>query len=773
MTHRRTGLVSILRRAVPGLLITAVGLALAAQPAAAQVDGISYTLTPVYNPVYWDPELGLSNTELWGGRLGYNLGRRVSLTGYYMGRDGVSTRLTGLGLTDLQGDPLVDQQIDVLNYGADLVFNMGSGPITAFVKGGGGILQLTPEMSERVRTVNLKLGGGFRFGIDRFHVMVYAEDSAVRLDRYDLAVPSQAGFPDDPDQNSLRHTLSLGLGVDIRLGGRTGGRSVNETDAAFDRSFERGLTGLSIPVEVFGGRLNYNEKLALASQDLVGLRSGLDFGRFFGLRLYYWRGLEDGLDDTAPVQSWGGEARFNLSGGEGALPYLVGGVGQLDYLAGFVDENGEPRSDRSMLIFGGGLAFTVSDRFKFDASARNHLFSDDDLTGASSPSDLYSNWMLGASVSFNLFGGAPDGRKGFFGDPGPLAAPVAASPQAASSGSAPDATGEATPADVAGVAGAGVAATSTTPGASVPDTARVAEDGSTLASGVLRNYQGSQFVTLPVPVEGEIYIRYGQAGGVDIQSRNLSTTPPVVSTSVVAPAATPLVADSTADSTSAEAMRQVVRDELAASGATATGITAADLAAMETRLNARIDQSVSTSLAAAGITGAAAGAATQGTDTPGAGADTPYAEGAAPDSSRQDSGWALRGSRIYAGADVDDPTQFLVGGRLNLGRFIKPLPFDLMPEATFGWGDSLTTSYLALNLLLKLGDNPKSVNVYLVGGFGLLLVKPENGASTSDGVFSPGAGLSVPLGKLRVFGEYQGLDWFDRNRVLVGFRLGR
>ena len=106
---------TLLRRGFAAFLAPAILIPVMTSPAPAQVDGVSYTLTPTVNVLRWDGESGLEDTELLGGRLSYNLGRHVSLQGYYMGRNNVETMLSNLSLRDGDGAPIVDRRVDILN----------------------------------------------------------------------------------------------------------------------------------------------------------------------------------------------------------------------------------------------------------------------------------------------------------------------------------------------------------------------------------------------------------------------------------------------------------------------------------------------------------------------------------------------------------------------------------------------------------------------------------------------------------------------------------
>lgn len=467
------------RRPVPACGLLLAVAVLAAAPVAAQVGGVSYTLSPTYNIVRWDEKLGLEDTELYGGRLGMNFGRYFGLQGYYLTRSNVNSEVGKLGFQDGAGAPLLDREFDLENYGADLVLSLSRGPIIPFVKAGGGVLRLDGTGTDPLSQINLKVGGGVRFGISRMQAEVYVEDSAFRIDRTRLgtAVHDTPPVPADPEANDLRHNLSLGAGLTFFLGGQDS-RGETELDRAIADRYQSGLRGLSVLIEPFVGRVDFDDKVGLPNQELIGLRSGLDLGRLVGIRGYYWRGVNKDFDDTQDVQSYGGEAQFNLSAGRGAVPYVVAGVGQLDFMDDFRDPQGMPRDDKTMLILGGGVGFTVGSRLRLDVSARDYILSEAvPAEDVATTDELFSNWMFSAGIRFSLGGGG--------GQPRPLpaepAVPLSAAPptaEASPAAGAPDTTAPAAPAP-----GEAPAPTETTvTGGELPPT---------------RNYQGDRIIAIP------------------------------------------------------------------------------------------------------------------------------------------------------------------------------------------------------------------------------------------------------------------------------------
>jgi hypothetical protein len=724
----------------PNRLIPALVLSLALVGAAplsivdrahAQPEGVSYTFTPTYNVVQWSDEIGLDDTELYGGRLGISFGRMVSLQGFYLTRDDVRTRLATLD-PPLVGEDVADRKLDVSNYGVDVTLNLGAGRVVPFLRGGGGVLSFNPAQGDAIRQIAMKAGGGMRFGFRRFQAEVFAEDSAFRIDRLQLVEPPAGwGFPPDRDADRIRHNLSMGAGLTFFLGGTRESR-LSETDRALLDRYRQGLSGLSIPVEPFAGRLDFHEDLALDNQYLIGLRTGFDFGRLFGLRGYYWRGVNDDFDKTVPIQSWGGEARFNLNSGQGAVPYIVTGVGQLDFMDDFCQACGPAPDDKTMLILGGGLGFRLSDRFEMDISARDHILSANDLDDTSRPDDLLSNWMFGASVRFSLGGGSAQGQRPLFGK-------------------TDDASTDAVRMDVE------------TDVDKAPEPAREEQIEKVIleapAQGSAVGYASERMIMFPVPTEGEIYIRYGTPGGVSIESRSVtgeSAAPDTLTSAAAPPSMTPPVPPASAAAPDLDAIRRIIRDELRRAGVIReSGEAAPEVQWIEkdgTSAPRRIvfEEPASSSADEADVESAE----DDGDGQAGAGDKEPTSY------------------RVYTGLGLDDPTEFVIGARVNLGPISGNSPFRFVPEVALGLGSDLTTYLLAGNLqlpLLNLGGSHQW-SPYASAGLGLLKVE-GGGESDTDLTVNFAVGLDARFGAWAPFLEYQGVRGFDVNRLLVGIRF--
>jgi hypothetical protein len=749
------------RSRFPAALAALVALLVAATaPSLAQIPGSSYTLSPTYDLLRWDDELGLEDTELYGGRLGLNLGHYIAVTGFYRGRNDVPTRLRATGLPGVM-DALHDQEFDLSEYGGEVTLRLGSGNIVPFLRGGGGILALDGDDGQRLRQIAVRAGGGFQFGIDRWNAEVYAGDDAFRLDRSRLGTPVEGVEPPiDEDARKIRHNLALGAAVNFTFGGDPRIETAYEaTDRGVEHRLRRGLRGLSIPVEPFVGRLEFHDDLALEDQELFGLRAGADLGPYVGLRGFYWRGASDDLDRTEPIEGWGGEAQFNLNAGGGAVPYLLGGVAQIDFKDEYRDRDGERPADRTALVLGGGVSLRLSERLRLNASVRDYITSDADREEIARADQLHSNWLFGASLGFNLFGDA-DHRGARPMEPAPRteAAPVAPLPPVDVAAAAPaDSRDPVPPAEVATPAAPGRIER---PEPVVVDTALVAP------SPAPRNYAGERVISIPVPIEGELYVRYGPAGAVRIESRTGGA--PAPGAAATPPHGAPVGAARSLESASSDAARDagapaagvneaevrgILREELARRDAEATDAATSPVVARLDRIERRLE--ALTAEPEAAVRSSSAGTWT--------------------DESSDPYHWEARDLVVYTGANLDEPEQGLIGGRLNLGPVSRNSSFDFVPEVALGFGSDVTSVLVAGNLQWSMRDvrDAGTWSPFLFVGAGFLHFGEDQPGRNAglDITLNAGYGLQARFGNLTGFAAHQGVDLFDLNRLLAGVRV--
>lgn len=157
---------------------------------------------------------------------------------------------------------------------------------------------------------------------------------------------------------------------------------------------------------------------------LWGVRGSVDFGPYFSLQPFYaWANEIEPRDDLDPLegdpstwdlQTYGADAMINLGRGP-FVPFLKGGGGILR-----IDPDGEDRTDRIVLRYGGGIRFGLGERIGAELTAErwntkiSESFVDDAVDDDDFPDDgRVGQWVYGAGVRIPL--GADFDDSGFRG----------------------------------------------------------------------------------------------------------------------------------------------------------------------------------------------------------------------------------------------------------------------------------------------------------------------------------------------------------------------
>lgn len=356
-------------------------------------EGIGLGITPTVERIEWDDDIRLEDADLYGGRFSLNFGRFVSLQPYWLvERDEVALE------TAAGGD------FDIDRRGADLILTAANTRFTPFLRVGAGTIDFEGSAGG-TEHITATLGGGLKFDLtDRLQLQVFAQDLALRATTAPF-IDRAPGEEEAPDDERTFHNLSYGAGVNVYLGGEG---DQPETDVGLLESLRGGLGGVAVPVELFGGEFQFDDDLGLEDQNVAGVRAGINFGPYVGVRGYYLRGVNDDVDDVTDFDGFGGEAIFNLNRGEGFTPYLIIGVGKLDFTNEQVDDSALTDDEKWTATAGAGLAFNLSPRFRLEAAARNLLLSQGDAEDVTEPEELKSNWLFSGGLRFAIGGSTGD-----------------------------------------------------------------------------------------------------------------------------------------------------------------------------------------------------------------------------------------------------------------------------------------------------------------------------------------------------------------------------
>ena len=637
----------------------ALSLALLASSAAsAQIEGIGYRFNPMATYVDFEGDASLSDGLLYGGGVGLSFGEFFELGGSYLFGGSFETDFSAF--SGLDDDPalqaalagLAPRDVTVQRYGGDLKVNLATTAIVPYLTVGTGIVRLGPDGDdEATRSIYLLGGAGVQLTLaDRYALSVSAEDFAYRYN------PGSAFFrPEDFAATGLAldnfnqvttHNLAVRAAARVYLGGRRPG-DFSEFDRAFQRQFSGGLAGLSVVLEPFYARANFNDVLPYRDQAFAGGAAGFDFGPLVGLRGFYGRGIDTSNPTSLEgIQMYGGDIRFRLSEGRGLVPFLSVGGGYLDVLGGYAaDEGAEARNataeDNPFAAGGAGIAFLLSPRLRAIAEVRGLLMSTQDEEDVSRPEDVYLSTLFRGGISFGLGGRAGQRvdvvrrseleeerarmdaeRMQMQAQRDSLRAEMAALEAARnqeraralarqtaresafearidSARAAGDADAVARLRFEQGVARQRAAEARDAAGDAVLQERRWMADfypGAFEREVEVEEIEaaGERMVTIPLPREGELYVRYGPPGGVVIED----VTPAAAMRAAVRDALRDVLAEDPTVTLSDDELAAVVdrvaarmapstRSGRGAPAAGASGVTRTDLDALERRLEAR------------------------------------------------------------------------------------------------------------------------------------------------------------------------------------------
>jgi hypothetical protein len=440
---------------------------------------VRYTLSPVGSGTAWNNHLGLKDGFLYGGKLGIDFGPLIGLEASYLTSADLWTRFSEIGLLDTAGMLVRDQRVKVKRYGGDLLIRWPSGRIAPFVKIGGGVIRFEPDAGENTEKVDVRLGGGLDYMFaGRLRTRAWVEMNRFRLDRYSLA-PGDATndqYPLDPEADKIRNNLSVGLSLDYALG---------QSRFRAEKGRERLQPFSVLELEPLIGRLD-SEDPRMTTLTVAGARIGGELNPWVGWGLFYWHGIESDFSDTRPLQSYGGEARFRLASKTGPQPYITIGAGQLDFRSGFVDDEGRGYDDKTALILGAGIRAEIVQSVLLNVGVRDYMYGQGRLNRVSGITEISHNWLFSGALVFGI-GGRGSAAKQRPVPPGPSPERAQVAPQKSDTEPPlPQQHG-------------------------VDDTSAVAPQPAAKAAAT--SYVSGKNIVIPVPLEGEIYIRYGRTLG--------------------------------------------------------------------------------------------------------------------------------------------------------------------------------------------------------------------------------------------------------------------
>ena len=746
---------------------------LSISPAAwAQVSGISYTLSAHGSRANFSAEAGLSSGDIYGGAFGLRFGDRIEVSGNYFFSDApVETDFSRFGngtIGELGGDmrpgvaALEGRQVDLRRYGGSLRINAWHGRIVPFVTAGAGILEFKPDGLESTESIYGSAGIGLALNLSRWIILsVTAEEYAYQVN------PGVTFLPGDdtrPRVGGLFNWKDAGMrtltaSLKLIFGGHEG-----RMMAYSDRTRIYSGSRLRLAMEPFYGQINFNEALGFPeSRAMAGISAGFDLGPYVGLRAFYWRNtdqdvvFEDGLpEEFGEVEYFGGEVdlRFNSrGGGRDIVPFVLLGVGYMNVgeEADFTHQSGLPIASRNFAIGGVGLDLGLGSALRLNGSVRSVLMSTLAEETTTDPGQIVGSLMYTFGIKFSLGGGGS--RRVLENQLASERAEAQAHVEAMNAELAQMrasldslASARAMPRDIAAVNDTLAA----------PSRIRFATNDSTMAAVSQASNISGQTVTIPVPEVGEIYIRFGDVpAGVPNAPPFFVTIPDgEIAAQEVSPTTEGVQPDSAAGPLTPEQIEEIA-SQVARALPDAGGLSASELVEILSQMEERMERHVAQEL------DRLREHERNVTEVVLVAEDTTSRRGILGAFGKP----RLAALQPHLGLRMGDVTQLLFGIRGDL-RFSR-LGFRILPEVTVGVIDQLSVATLGTAAWNFRSVGP--LDLYGGPGIGFFI---DEGFSDFELVLNLLVGAEFyAWGTSKFFTEFSTLDFFDVNRLMLGYRI--
>ena len=385
----------------------------------AQVEGISYTLSPTAEHTWWDDHAGLADGYGWGGKLGLAFGENLELRGTYFHSSDLKTDFSKFGLSNFSDSLYSPRNIDLVRWGGEVKANLGRGALRPFLTTGAGVQSIEGKDISLNKNIFASFGGGLKLSPgERFTITLEAKNTIYNSDAgRHLLTPGERetlGLENAALKARSLANWSAVASLQFYLGGRKPG-DFSALDEAYYRAFADGLKGLRIPVEPALARFDFDKKLPYRDTWAGGGYAGFDFGPFVGLRGFYFRGMKNGEVnlDFEELSIYGGELRMRANFSQGLTPTIILGGGYLDVGGQYAGRDSMVAKSQAFALGGLGLALPLSPRINVFGAARAMLTSNADPEAIESTDEIQTSWMYSAGLKL-VFGKKEEAPEGVF-----------------------------------------------------------------------------------------------------------------------------------------------------------------------------------------------------------------------------------------------------------------------------------------------------------------------------------------------------------------------
>lgn len=381
----------------------------------AQVEDISFTLSPAAEYTWWDDKAGLENGVLVGGKLGFGFGEYLELRGVYLQSIGLKTNFEDFGLQNYDGSLFNSQDVSLTRWGGEFKANLGTKRLKPYITVGTGVQNIELDGGSDFEQIYATAGLGVKFNIaKRFVFALEAKNTTYKFNAGAnlLSADDQTAFgvtTADFDNERLSNWSVQGS-LQFYLGGRKPG-VLSDLDKAYLQKFKGGLKGLQFIIEPGIAYTDFDDNSLLRDTYWVGGFAGIDFNEYIGLRGFYFQATkEDQLStDFEDLSMYGAEFRARLNDGNGVVPFLILGGGYLNPTDGYVtspdlvDPSLVRTAESGAFATGGlGLNIPLGKHVLISGGARAMMTSGDNVADISNTDDIQTSIFYNAGIKFTL-----------------------------------------------------------------------------------------------------------------------------------------------------------------------------------------------------------------------------------------------------------------------------------------------------------------------------------------------------------------------------------
>lgn len=378
----------------------------------AQVEDISFTLSPKGEYVWWDNKAGIEDGLMYGGNLGFGFGEYLEIRALYIQSNDLKRDFSQFGLpTGYESIVDADSKLNISKWGGELRANIGTGGLYPFITLGTGVQKIKTDFGTETENIYASGGLGIRLKLaDRISLTL--EGKAIVLNMNSgVTLLSETeknilGLSNDFFENERLYNFSALASLQFYLGGRVPGQ-LTDLDRAYVDKFKGGLKGLKFVLEPASSYIEFDDELAFIDTYFLGGYLGLDFNDYIGIHGFYFQGVQNEkiIDNFDDIAMYGLEIRANLNSGNGVIPYLIFGGGYLNaYNNSYLGIDGQIVESSEFAKGGIGLKIPLSKYFSINASASSFLTSGSNFEDVSNTKSIQNSWNYSLGLNLHLAG---------------------------------------------------------------------------------------------------------------------------------------------------------------------------------------------------------------------------------------------------------------------------------------------------------------------------------------------------------------------------------